>query len=329
MGSEAVLFVDDEKNLLRAVERIFDDTGIRVLKAENADQAMKLIETEEIAVLVSDNIMPGTTGVELLAKARIVCPDAVRILMTAQADLRTAIEAINSGEVFRFIEKPWNDDVFKNSVMEGIDRYRIVRALKKADEPTMLSLAQTIELKDQYTRGHCDRVAEYALLMADALGLAEEIKGDIRYGSWLHDCGKIGIPESILNKEGPLDNEEFEMIKKHPVWGADVARQANLSSVIINIVLHHHERYDGTGYPSGISGDTIPIEARIVAVADVFDAVTTDRAYRKGHTREAGIDILLSMKDRHLDPRITDLFIARIREASDDHEDPSGGDTCQ
>ena len=316
MNDDVVLLVDDERSILNLIERLFDETGLRILKAANADEAMEFVRKENISVLVSDNLMPGMKGIDLLSKVRVISPDIVRILMTAYADLTTAVDAINKGEVFRFIVKPWDDDDLIETIKEGIKRYQIVRTLKRADEATLLSLARTIELKDKYTRGHCDRVAGYALLMADELNLPEETKRDIRYGSWLHDCGKIGIPESILNKNGPLDEEEFEVIKKHPLWGADVARQAQLSEVIINIILHHHERYDGKGYPFGIKGTDIPIEARIVAVADCFDAITTDRSYRKAASGGKGLEIILSMKERNFAPEIVELFISGLKSIS-------------
>ena len=313
MPDNFVLFVDDEKSILNSIERLFSEDNMSILKANSAEEAMGLMKNENIAVLVSDNFMPGMKGVELLSKAKVIAPDIVRILMTGQADLSTAIDAINNGEVFRFIMKPWDDDVFRQTVKAGIERHQVIRSLKRADESTMLSLARTIELKDRYTRGHCDRVAYYALIIAKALNFSEEAKREIRYGSWLHDCGKIGIPESILNKQGSLDDDEFEIIKKHPVWGEDVAKQAHLSETIINIILYHHERYDGKGYPSGIHGEKIPVEARIVSVADCFDALTTNRPYRNAYSKEKGIEIILSMKGKNFDSGIVDLFISNLK----------------
>ncbi len=313
MTDYAVLFVDDEQNILNSLERLFHDDELKILKAINAEDALELVKNEEIAVLVSDNRMPGMKGVELLSKVREMSPDIIRILMTAYADLPVAMDAINRGEVFRFIEKPWDNTVLKETVYEGISRFQIIRALKSQDESSMLSLAQTIELKDKYTRGHCDRVARYALMIADALNLPEETKKEINYGSWLHDCGKIGIPDAILNKPAKLDEEEFELIMKHPSFGIDVAEKANLSDVIKNIIFHHHEKYDGTGYPSGINGKDIPLEARIVAIADCFDAVTSDRAYRKAYSMEEGIYVILSLKNSCYDPEIVDIFISCIK----------------
>ncbi|MDH4028564.1 MAG: response regulator [Nitrospirota bacterium] len=308
MAGETILLVDDEKNILESIERLFIDAGLRIIKSTSAEQALEFIEKENIAVLVSDNRMPGMKGSELLERVRVVSPDVVRVLMTGYADVPTVVDAINKGEVFRFIVKPWDDNNFMQIVMEGVEYYNVVRTLKMGDETTLLSLAQTIELKDPYTRGHCDRVAGYALAIADRLGLSEDMKKGIKHGSWLHDCGKIGVPESILNSQGTLNEEQFGIIKKHPVWGADVARKAHLSEVIVNIVLYHHERHDGRGYPSGISGNDIPIEARIVSVADCFDAVTTDRPYEKAKSMEEGMELVLSLKGTNFAPEIVEVF---------------------
>jgi putative nucleotidyltransferase with HDIG domain len=309
---ETVLFVDDEQYILNSIERIFADKDVRILKANGAQEALKLIAREKVAVLVTDNLMPGMSGIDLLSKVRELSPDTMRILMTAYADLTTAIDAINRGEIFRFIVKPWKDNILIETVEEGINRYKIIQSLKKADETTLLSLAQTIELKDHYTRGHCNRVAVHALMIADGLELPEEMKRDIKHGSWLHDLGKIGVPETILNHEGPLNEKEFETVKQHPSWGAEVARQSQLSEVVINIILYHHERYDGKGYPSGFKGEDIPLEARIVAAADVYDALTTDRPYRKGYSMEKAMRIMSSMRGKDFDPEILEVFFSLI-----------------
>ncbi|RJQ21737.1 MAG: response regulator [Nitrospiraceae bacterium] len=312
--SDTVLFVDDEEYILNAICRIFDDNCIRVLKADNASDALDLFKKEEIAVVISDNQMPGMKGIDFLAQVKTISPDTLKILMTAYVDITVAVDAINKGEVFRFITKPWDDNALIQTVEDAVERYRIIQSLKKNDEGTLLSLAQTIELKDPYTRGHCERVAQYSLLMGEAMGLSEEAGRDLRYGSWLHDCGKIGVPESILNKNGPLDPEEFEIIKNHPRWGADVVGHAKLPDTVIKIILHHHEKYDGSGYPAGLKGTDIPLEARIVTVADVFDALTSDRPYRKGYTREKAVGIISSMRSTILDAGIVDIFLHLLKD---------------
>jgi putative two-component system response regulator len=314
VADDAVLFVDDEENVLSALERLFMDSGLRILRAGSGEEALELVRRGPVAVVVSDNLMPGMRGVELLSKVRDLSPDTARVLLTGYADLPTAIDAINRGEVFRFHVKPWVDEEVVNTVEEGVRRYQLVRSLRQADEGTLRSIAQTIELKDPYTRGHCDRVAAYALRIAEALGLPETKLRSIRHGSWLHDCGKIGVPESILNLPGKLSEKEFEIVRKHPGWGAEVGRQARLPEDVIDIILYHHERYDGRGYPTGTRGDDIPLVARIVAVADVFDAMSTDRPYAKGYDREEAVRVMGVLRGAALDPALVDLFLASLAE---------------
>jgi putative two-component system response regulator len=309
---DTVLFVDDDQHILSAIKRIFDNKAITPLFTDNPHEALNIIERQEIAVLVSDNLMPGMTGMELLVRIRELSPDTVKILMTAYADLDTVINAINTGEVFKFITKPWENNLLINAVEEGIKRYSIIQSLRKGDEGHLLSLAQTIELKDPYTRGHCNRVADYALMIAEALGLQPDFREDIKYGSWLHDCGKIGVPEHILNKPGPLDPEEMEIVKKHPAWGAEVVRFAHRSETIVNIIYYHHERFDGNGYPAKKKGKGIPLEARIVTIADIFDALTSQRSYRKAFRLQEALDIIKSMRGAELDPELIDIFLPLI-----------------
>ncbi|MBI5666072.1 MAG: response regulator [Nitrospirae bacterium] len=307
--ADTVIFVDDEEYVRSSIIRLFSDIDMRVLSASSAGEALSHFQREEIAVIVSDNKMPGMMGIDLLTRIKEISPDTMKILMTGHADLATAVDAINRGEVFRFITKPWEDDALVRTVQEAIKRYQIVQSLKREDESTLLSLAQTIELKDPYTRGHCESVARYALMIADALRLSDEIKKEIRYGCWLHDCGKIGVPESILNKKGPLDEYESEVVRNHPRWGADVAAQARMSESIVKMILHHHEKYDGSGYPSGLQGHAIPYTARITTIADVFDALTSDRPYRKKFELKKAVEIMRMMEGHVFDPEILDVFL--------------------
>jgi putative nucleotidyltransferase with HDIG domain len=208
--------------------------------------------------------------------------------------------------------KTWVDTEIIGTVEEAVRRHELVRSLRLADDATLRSLAQMIELKDAYTRGHCDRVAGYSLEIADALHLPEDMQRAIRHGSWLHDCGKIGVPEAILNHPGMLSAADFEMVKNHPVWGAEVGRLANLPKEVIHIILYHHERFDGQGYPTGVKGAAIPLEARIVAVADVFDALTTDRPYAKKHDRGEAMRLLGTLRGAALDPQLVDIFLGGL-----------------
>jgi putative nucleotidyltransferase with HDIG domain len=251
-------------------------------------------------------------GIELLSRVRDLSPDTVRVLLTGNDDLPTAIEAIHRGEVFRFHVKPWVDEEIVRTVEEGVLRYEVVRSLRHGDEAAVRSIAQTIELRDPFTEGHCDRVTAFALKIAEALRLPEGTRRMIKLGSWLHDCGKIGVPETILNRPGKLSAAEFDVVKKHPGWGAEVGRQADLPEEVINIIFFHHERFDGRGYPTGLKGTEIPLVARIVAVADVFDAMSTDRPYAKGYDPAEAIRIMGVLRGAALDPQLVDIFLADL-----------------
>ena len=311
---ESILFVDDEKSYLAYTSGLFENRGVNVLTAGSALEALKIVQERSIAVVISDNEMPGMRGIELLTRIKEVSPHTVKIMMTGSADLSTTLAAINSGEVFRFVLKPWKKAEMLRAVKDGIRRYRVLQSIKREDEFILDSLAQTIELKDASTKGHCDRVATLALRLAEALGISEDTRQEIRYGSWLHDCGKIGVPEAILNAERNLTEEEFKIVMKHPEWGCDVVRKANLSKTVQDIVLYHHERYDGNGYPFGLDGGRIPLEAQIVAAADICDALTMDRPYRRGFRRGKVIEMMTGMKGSHLDPMLVQVLFTVLAE---------------
>ena len=321
---ESILIVDDNRFTLETLSFLLRDENVRLLTASNASEAVALMRKVDTAVVISDNIMPGMSGLEFLSGLKVTSPHTVKILMSAYADLPTVLAAINRSEVFRYVLKPWKDDEMLKAVRDGLRRYRLVLSMLKEDEDILRSLAQTIELKDPSTKGHCDRVAIYALLIAEALDLPKEMQREIKYGSWLHDCGKIGVAEGILNMDRQLTDEEFETMKMHSFWGADVAAKANLSQVARNIIHYHHERYDGTGYPKGLSGADIPLEARIVAVADVYDALTNDRPYRQGYAMEEAIKLMEELQGSTFDPDISSLFFKLIREHEACHAPGAG-----
>ncbi|MBJ6799560.1 HD-GYP domain-containing protein [Geomonas propionica] len=311
-----VLFVDDNKLILETSLDLFRSHGIDLITAENAAEALELFRHHEIAVVVSDNRMPGMSGLDFLSRLRQISPDTVKVLISSYVDLATALTAINSSEVFRYLLKPWKNQEILEVVQEGLRRYRTVQAMRREDEAVLRSLAQTIELKDPNTKGHCDRVAVYALLIAEAMGLSKDTLRQIKYGSWLHDCGKIGVSELILNGSGRLNEDEFKTMKLHTDWGADLAEKARLSEVAKNIIRHHHEKYDGTGYPMGLKGEAIPLEARIVAVADIYDALTTDRSYRDRFLETEALDMVRAMSGEALDPEVVEVFLKVVPEGA-------------
>jgi len=318
-GIRTVLFVDDEASSLHAVQQLFsDDIVMRLLVASSGEEALEIIRTEDVWLVVSENSLPGLSGIELLERIRHVSPLTGRILMTAHADLKTAIDAINISEAFRFITKPWDNNELKSVVREALERSEVVRELAHCAEGTILSIAQTIELKDPYTRGHCDRVAEYASTLAMKVGLPEENIASVKYGGWLHDCGKIGVPKAVLNFPGRLDEASLKIIHRHPLWGAEVARQAGLPADVVNMILYHHEKYDGSGYPYGLKGEEITIEARIVTIADVFDSLRTRRPYRAACSSDLVREIMREMSEAFFDPQLMELFQAIAEEVLDE-----------
>lgn len=312
---KTVLFVDDEQSIRSAIERMYlDRDDLRCLFAASGAEGLEVLAREDVWVVVSDYLMPEMRGVEFLAKVKARKPDTVRIMMTAYADLSIAIDAINKSEAYRFVTKPWNNQELMAIVDEALMRYQLVQSLGSNDETLYLSLAQTVELKDPYTKGHCDRVARYATSLAQSAGLPEDVVNDIKHGSWLHDCGKIGVPEGVLNFPGKLNEGDMETVMQHPRWGSEVARQAKMSETVVNVILYHHEQFNGGGYPSGLKEHEIPIEARIVAIADVFDALFSDRPYRPAYGFEKVMDIMAEMGVTHFDPVLMEQFIPIARE---------------
>ena len=323
MANEMILIVDDEQPIRNAISRLLSFSGFETQQACDAEAALEAIAREDFDMVISDNRMPGMQGIDLLMKIKEVSPDTERVLMSGYADLQTVIQAINKGEICRFITKPWDSEELRRMVEEIIWRRRMVTSLKSDDEQTYLTLAKMVELKDPYTKGHCERVAQFSLAIAERLGLDDSMLRRIRCGSWLHDCGKVGVPEKVLNFAGRLNETDFEFIKKHPEWGAEVCKQAGMSDAVINIVKYHHEHFSGGGYPYGLKGEQIPLEARIVAVADVFDALTSTRPYRKFYSVAKTCEIMTEMKTAVLDPELTDIFFEYLVE---NHADMVVGD---
>jgi putative nucleotidyltransferase with HDIG domain len=313
-GLRTVLFVDNTMSTLRAIRHLFSgDTSLRLLVASSGEEALGIVRTEDVWLVVSENQLPGISGIELLERVRHISPTTARILMTTHAKLKTAMDAINVSEAFRFIVKPWDNDELKFIVHEGLERTDVIRGLAHCEESAIGSIAQNIELKDPYTRGHCDRVAEYASTLAMKVGLPEEKIVYVRHGGWLHDCGKIGVPGEVLNFPGSLDKPSLKIIHQHPLWGAEIARQASLPTNVVNSILYHHEKYDGTGYPYGLKAEEITLEARIVSIADVFDSLRTRRPYRAACTCTQVREIMREMS-ASFDPNLMEQFQAIAEE---------------
>lgn len=320
--SETILFVDSEEHLLNSLEGIFSVNHFRYLKASNAADALRHLSREQVAVAVMDSRMTDIAGTGFLTNIREASPDTIRMMMTENTDIARAVDAISRGDIYRFILKPLNITELLHILEDAVKRFQLVLSLKNEDRTSLLSVAQTLESRDYYSIGHSERVVTYALMIASTMGLSDEIKNHLESGCWLHDLGKIDIPLKILNKKQPLIKEEYELIKNHPAWGAALARQADLPGPVLDIILHHHERYDGSGYPSGMKGNDIPLPVRIATVADVYVALTSERAYRTKHPVEKAVDIMTLMKGNVFDPGIFDTFLKSLEHPQQTAGDP-------
>ena len=306
----AILIVDDEENILRSLRRQLVDLDYTVLTVSSGSQALELLDSREIAVIISDQRMPEMTGTQFLSLAKEKNPDTVRILLTAFCDMKDTVEAINKGEIYRYLSKPWAEDELKLTVCEAVERYardidtkRVVEELKRWSmqlepqlceqhdigkndaslplaherlqedfESCLETFAGLIELCERQHRNHAMNVLELSGRIAKAIGLAAKELADVRLAALLHDIGKSGIPDTILAKDDAvLTPDERWQYEQHPVRGqAAVDKVAILRDAGV-LIRHHHEWFNGKGYPDGLQGDAIPIGARIIAVADALD----------------------------------------------------------
>ncbi len=321
----AILLVDDEEMVLNALQRLLKNHEWEVLVAGSGAEALEIMAQQPIALIMTDQRMPEMTGLELLREIKTAYPDTVRMVLTGYAEMDVVVNAINQGEVYRFLTKPWKYEELLETVRTGLHHYReqsvrfseISKQLVRANLETVMALAEAIELKDHYTKGHCIRVRDYSLRIALALELSENFRRDLVYASLLHDCGKIGVSETVLNIEGPLSEEQYREVQRHSILGFEMTNKIDYLRSASVIIRQHHERWDGTGYPDGIKADNISLGARIVAVADTFDAMTSSRPYRRALDFKVAVQELLANRGTQFDAGIVDLFVSLLDYPSD------------
>jgi response regulator RpfG family c-di-GMP phosphodiesterase len=292
------LVVDDEPRLRQAMVHLMRADGFQCIEAANGVEALDQLGRHPVSLMLSDLRMPKMGGLELLRESRKLYPDLAVVMITAVADVEVAMNCLTGGAA-DYVVKPYQLEDVRARVAQALDKRRLllenrayresledrVREQARENEELFLasiqSLAEALELKDPYTRGHSIRVSKYASTIARALGLYGDMLRQIELGGHVHDIGKIGVRETVLNKAERLTADEYEHIMTHPVLGWRILAPllADRPSAL-NIVRSHHERYDGLGTPDGLTGAAIPLEARIVAVADALDAMTSDRPYR-------------------------------------------------
>jgi len=311
MDKEIILVVEDNNVLREGLRDILVYEGFDVLTAAHGLEALQQMDTAIPDLILSDISMPEMDGYELFRAVRSR-PDWVTIpflFLTARGEKQDILNGKTLGAE-DYLIKPISKEELVTAIRSRLGRVRqiMVAQLHQAYEASLTVLANAIDVRDPYTRGHVERVTAYAQELAIQLGWQGRMLEQFRYGAILHDIGKIFIPESILLKPGELNDEEWDEVKKHPDTGAGMIKDIPYLEQAVPIVRHHHERWDGEGYPSGLAEEQIPASARIVAVADCFDAMTIDRPYRSGLNLDQACEEIVKCRDTQFDPIVVDAF---------------------
>ncbi len=332
---ERVLIVDDEEMICSILARRLGREGYSCVTANNGREALNHFYKGNFSLIISDIKMPEMDGMELLKKVKALNPKTMMIIITAYAEIDVAVDAMRFG-ANDFIMKPVNLDLVVLSVKNVLEKKRLedeletyhqnlerlveertgrlqqaYRTLKRSHLDSVKVLTEAIDAKDPYTRGHSDRVRRMSLEIAKNMDFTEERLESLEYGALLHDIGKIGIKDEILQKVGPLNSDEYQYIQEHPLIGVKIIEGIEFFKDKVPMIRHHHEHFDGTGYPDGLVGEAIPLEARIIAVPDAFDAMTSLRPHRKAMPLEDVLSELELCEGKQFDPLILDIFLRK------------------
>jgi putative two-component system response regulator len=312
-GSARILAVDDEPTNLQLLRQILQDQ-YGMLYAKDGTRALELAEQEHPDLILLDVMMPGMTGYEVCRKLKSqpATSGIPVIFVTALADTIDELTGFEAGAV-DYIMKPVSPPIVKARVRTHLSLVRLDE-LRETRLQIVQRLGLAAEYKDNETGLHVIRMSHYARLLGLAAGLSEFEADELLHAAPLHDVGKIGIPDRILQKQGKLDAEEWAIMKNHVAIGANIIgeHERGVLAMAHRIALSHHEKWDGSGYPAGLAGDAIPLEGRIVAVADVFDALTSDRPYKKAWPVEQAFAYLREHRGQHFDPALVDLFLTLV-----------------
>ncbi|MFA6988981.1 MAG: HD domain-containing phosphohydrolase [Candidatus Gastranaerophilaceae bacterium] len=331
LDKHTILIVDDEINNLQLLNRTLRGE-YNILTASNRQEAFELIKENnaKISLIISDQRMPVMNGTELFTKIVDKYPNIIKMLLTGHSDMETLVESINECDLFQYILKPFDPDDLKIIVKNGIEIYdltnskkALLKELKELFYTTIKSIASALDAKDTYTHGHSMRVTLYSLILANQIETkTETFLEEIETAGLLHDIGKIGVPESILCKPGKLTDEEFEIMKSHPEQGKKMLNGIKKLNAVAEWLNTHHERWDGKGYPNRIKGDSIPLTARIIAIADTYDAMTSSRSYRKALSHEIAFSEIKNCAGSQFDPALVEIFVQNHEEFKLANEQP-------
>jgi cyclic di-GMP phosphodiesterase len=330
-ASPRILIVDDEVEITEILADLLSD-DYDCLKAGSAEQALVLLRQNEFQLVISDITMPGMSGLEMIPHVKELSPDTVVVMISGMQTVESAIGALRLG-AFDYLMKPFDLRQVEAVVKRALEHYELVvakqryenhleelveqrtaeldRALNSLEgsyRSTLKALTAALETRDSETHGHSERVVSYSLRLGREYGLNSEQMKSLEFGALLHDIGKIGVPDSILRKPAKLTEEEWVRMREHPLHGQQILRGIEFLQGAAKVVAQHHEKWDGTGYPLGLRADDIDICARIFAVADAFDAITSDRVYRRGKSYEAASQELDDWAGRQFDPKVVEAF---------------------
>ena len=330
---DQILIVDDEKIICSVIAQRLKREGYSCVTAQNGKEGFEYFCKGNFSLVISDIRMPDKDGLELLRLVKAVRPNMKFIIMTAYAEIDVAVEAMHLG-ANDLLLKPFELELVVFSVKKALEQKKMEEelelyhknlkklvaertaklqeaysTLKKAHLDSVKVLGEAIDAKDPYTRGHSDRVRQMSLQIARSLGFSEERLEILEYGALLHDIGKIGIKDEILRKPGALSGEEYQTIREHPLIGVKIVEGIEFFKDKIPMIRNHHEQFDGKGYPDGLAGEAIPLEARIIAVPDAFDAMASLRSHQKTRDLEAILSEMEQNKGRQFDPGIMDIFL--------------------
>ena len=323
-----LLVVDDEESIRNALARALAAQGFDVINASTGEEAIRAVRRHKIACILLDVRLPDANGADLVLQILELEPNAAVLMLTAVDDAASATLCMQRGAL-DYLTKPVDLTDLTRAIEQALRRretqiesakinhwlkeevavrtaeLRIERAnLERISVATLEVLVNALEAKDAYLRGHSARVADFSAMVAAELGMSDEQVEEIRTAGRLHDIGKIGVREEILNKQGPLTDEEFEQVKTHPVTGSDILAPLTHLGKVLEYVRNHHERWDGRGYPDGLAGAAIPMGARIIGAVEIYDALTTSRPYQERMTPELAVERLRDLAGTVIDPAV-------------------------
>jgi putative nucleotidyltransferase with HDIG domain len=335
LEKEKILIVDDEEAIREVVSTLLDAQGYRCTVCSNGRMALEGFRNDSFDLVLSDIVMPEMDGLKLLAEIRAGDPDVPVIMVTAMHDISIALEAIRAG-AYDYILKPFEKDQLNLSVRRALEHRQLIlenrtyqsdlehlvaertqqlsialQDLEQSYDYTLEALGGALDAKDAETEGHCQRVTAFTITIARAMGVDKNLLRHIARGAFLHDIGKMGIPDDILRKPGPLTPEERDIMRRHCEIGYAVLERIPFLKEAAEIVLSHQECYDGSGYPRKLRGEQIPVGARIFAVADTLDAMISDRPYRKALPISAAREEIQRFSGRQFDPSVVQVFLAQ------------------